>query len=195
VESELGVRADCEEDSLLPPFEPWPSQYSAPWPSRTPVPVTVTPVPLTETSGPAHSLYPNVVVPAKVIVVPDLTLVRSRVVPAGTDIPLIVIAVQDATAAAGRVSAHGVGRTRERTGRDLAKRGHRARGRSALSDGWRGSGGGAGGEGESESESCRGEHGEGVCECWRTRVGMLVTTSSVPPFAYMSRLFAIHATI
>ena len=53
-------------------------------------------VPETEMRGPAHSLYPKVVVPWKVTVVPDFKPVRSRVVPAGTVMPLMTISVQEA---------------------------------------------------------------------------------------------------
>jgi hypothetical protein len=49
-------------------------------------------------SGPAQFLNPNWVVPEKVMVVCAFTLVRSSVVPAGTEMPWMVIAVQDATA-------------------------------------------------------------------------------------------------
>jgi hypothetical protein len=84
--------------ALAPPLEPFPSQYLAPWPSSVPEPWTVTPVPATLMSGPAQFWNPNVVVPEKVMTVLALTLVRSSVVPAGTEMPWIVIAVQDATA-------------------------------------------------------------------------------------------------
>lgn len=57
-----------------------------------------------ETKGPAHSLYPNVVVPLNTTCVPFLSLVRSSVVPAGTTRLLRVIVEQEvfdlATAAA-----------------------------------------------------------------------------------------------
>ena len=57
-------------------------------------------VPDTETKGPTHSEYANVVVPVKVTVVPVFNPVRSRVLPAGTAIDDIVIEVYDAFAEA-----------------------------------------------------------------------------------------------
>lgn len=51
-------------------------------------------VPEKEIRGPSHSSYPKVVVPSNVTVVPSERSVMSRVVPAGTAIPLRTILVQ-----------------------------------------------------------------------------------------------------
>lgn len=63
------------------------------WPEA---PTTLMLVPETEMRGPSHSLYPKVVVPWKVTVVPDFKPVRSRVVPAGTVMPLMTMLLQEA---------------------------------------------------------------------------------------------------
>jgi hypothetical protein len=47
-------------------------------------PETAMLVPETEIKGPDHSSYPKVVVPVKITLVPLVSLVKSRVVPAGT---------------------------------------------------------------------------------------------------------------
>lgn len=83
---------------VLPPLVPLPSHHLAPFPSiRWPAaPTTLILVPETEIRGPCHSLYPNVVVPWKVTVVPSWRLVKSRVDPAGTVMSLMTIEVQAA---------------------------------------------------------------------------------------------------
>ena len=81
---------------FLPPLPPRPSHQEAPPPLRRlpELPVTVILVPLTETRGPSHSLYPKVTLPAKITLVPLLRPVRSKVSPAGTVRLLMVMVVQ-----------------------------------------------------------------------------------------------------
>jgi hypothetical protein len=57
-------------------------------------------VPDTDTKGPTHAEYANVVVPVKVTVVPVFNPVRSKVFPAGTAIDDIVMEVYEAFAEA-----------------------------------------------------------------------------------------------
>jgi hypothetical protein len=58
----------------------------------------VMPVPAMEMRGPAQFDLEKAVVPENVTVVPDLSLVRSRVVLAGTVMPLTAILVHEETA-------------------------------------------------------------------------------------------------
>ena len=96
VRSDLHMTGYCALTFILPPLPPRPSHQEAPPPLRRlpELPVTVILVPLTETRGPSHSLYPKVTLPAKITLVPLLRPVRSKVSPAGTVRLLMVMVVQ-----------------------------------------------------------------------------------------------------
>ena len=100
VRSDQTMTVRCTLTFFLPPLPPKPSHQQAPLPSRRlpELPVTVILVPLTETRGPSHSLYPKVTSPAKITLVPLLSPVRSKVSPAGTArLPMVMVVQPDLT--------------------------------------------------------------------------------------------------